>query len=99
MRFADMQVCNRQLWIGASSCAQAHKSELCLQDHLKLPKKKGFAKASHLLLMCRYTIGKVIGAGSFGVVREAVHKRTNLHYACKTIPKLPKKGRAPQGYS
>lgn len=46
----------------------------------------------------RYTIGKVIGAGSFGVVREAVHKRTNLHYACKTIPKLPKKGRGTPRY-
>ena len=47
---------------------------------------------------CRYSIGKVIGAGSFGVVREAVHKRTNLHYACKTIPKLPKKGRGTPRY-
>ena len=47
---------------------------------------------------CRYNIGKVIGAGSFGVVREAVHKRTNLHYACKTIPKLPKKGRGTPRY-
>lgn len=46
----------------------------------------------------KYTIGKVIGAGSFGVVREAVHKRTNLHYACKTIPKLPKKGRGTPRY-
>ena len=47
---------------------------------------------------CRYTIGKVIGAGSFGVVREAVHKRSNVHYACKTIPKLPKKGRGTPRY-
>ena len=47
---------------------------------------------------CRYTIGKVIGAGSFGVVREAVHKKTNVHYACKTIPKLPKKGRGTPRY-
>lgn len=49
-------------------------------------------------MKCRYTIGKVIGAGSFGVVREAVHKRTNVHYACKTIPKLPKKGRGTPRY-
>ena len=40
----------------------------------------------------------MIGAGSFGVVREAVHKRTNVHYACKTIPKLPKKGRGTPRY-
>ncbi len=32
------------------------------------------------------------------MVREAVHKRTNLHYACKTIPKLPKKGRGTPRY-
>lgn len=54
--------------------------------------------SQHLYLNCRYTIGKVIGAGSFGVVREAVHKRTNVHYACKTIPKLPKKGRGTPRY-
>ena len=49
-------------------------------------------------LQCRYTIGKVIGAGSFGVVREAVHRKTSVHYACKTIPKLPKKGRGTPRY-
>jgi len=27
-----------------------------------------------------------------------VHKRTNVHYACKTIPKLPKKGRGTPRY-
>ena len=51
-----------------------------------------------VFLKCRYTVGKVIGAGSFGVVREAVHKKTNVHYACKTIPKLPKKGRGTPRY-
>lgn len=40
----------------------------------------------------------MIGAGSFGVVREAVHKKSNVHYACKTIPKLPKKGRGTPRY-
>lgn len=51
-----------------------------------------------MVTIYRYTIGKVIGAGSFGVVREAVHKKTNVHYACKTIPKLPKKGRGTPRY-
>ena len=50
------------------------------------------------MFLCRYTIGKVIGAGSFGVVREAVHKKTGVHYACKTIPKMPKKGRGTPRY-
>lgn len=49
-------------------------------------------------MLCRYNIGKVIGAGSFGVVREAVHKKTGVHYACKTIPKIPKKGRGTPRY-
>lgn len=48
--------------------------------------------------LSRYTIGKVIGAGSFGVVREAVHRKTGVHYACKTIPKMPKKGRGTPRY-
>lgn len=48
--------------------------------------------------MRRYTLGKVIGAGSFGVVREAVHKKNGVHYACKTIPKMPKKGRVTPRY-
>lgn len=51
-----------------------------------------------LCYLYRYTIGKVIGAGSFGVVREAVHRKTGVHYACKTIPKMPKKGRGTPRY-
>ena len=42
--------------------------------------------------MNRYNLGKVLGAGSFGVVREAKEKSTDRHYACKTIPKVPKRG-------
>ena len=42
--------------------------------------------------MCRYHIGKVLGAGSFGIVREATEKSTNRRFACKTIPKIPKRG-------
>lgn len=40
----------------------------------------------------RYDIGKVLGAGSFGVVREAIEKSTGRRFACKTIPKIPKRG-------
>ncbi len=43
-------------------------------------------------MMCRYNVGKVLGAGSFGVVREVVEKGTGRRFACKTIPKIPKRG-------
>ena len=85
------------LW---SCCHQ----RLANDAHSELPGHES-QRAQHILWLdanqypvLRYTIGKVIGAGSFGVVREAVHKRTNLHYACKTIPKLPKKGRGTPRY-
>ena len=44
------------------------------------------------VMVSRYNLGKVLGAGSFGVVREAKEKSTDRHYACKTIPKVPKRG-------
>ncbi|GBF97387.1 calcium-dependent kinase [Raphidocelis subcapitata] len=40
----------------------------------------------------RYTMGKVIGAGSFGTVREAFDKATGARYAVKTVSKVPKRG-------
>lgn len=40
----------------------------------------------------KYHIGKVIGAGSFGVVRECVEKSSGRINAVKTIPKVPKRG-------
>jgi calcium-dependent protein kinase len=39
-----------------------------------------------------YHIGKVIGAGSFGTVREAVSIATGHTYAVKTVSKVPKRG-------
>ncbi len=51
-----------------------------------------------LLLSCRYTTGKVIGAGSFGIVREVTDRKTNRKYACKTIPKIPKRGKGTPRY-
>ncbi|KAK9826177.1 hypothetical protein WJX81_003662 [Elliptochloris bilobata] len=39
----------------------------------------------------RYKLGKVLGAGSFGIVREATELKTRRRYACKTIPKVPKR--------
>ncbi|KAK9855495.1 hypothetical protein WJX84_003622 [Apatococcus fuscideae] len=39
-----------------------------------------------------YNIGKVLGAGSFGVVRSVTNKANKRKYACKTIPKVPKRG-------
>ena len=42
--------------------------------------------------MCRYIIGKIIGSGSFGVVREAIQKGTGIRFAVKSVPKVPKRG-------
>ncbi|KAJ7069255.1 calcium/calmodulin-dependent protein kinase [Mycena amicta] len=36
---------------------------------------------------CQYACGKVLGAGAFGIVREATHIRTGRVYACKSIDK------------
>ena len=39
-------------------------------------------------VLCRYSIGKILGAGSFGVVREAVHLATHRRWAhgCSLSP-------------
>ncbi|CAL5222918.1 g5351 [Coccomyxa viridis] len=46
----------------------------------------------------KYELGKILGAGSFGIVREAVGRRTGTHFACKTIPKIPKRGKGTPRY-
>lgn len=43
-------------------------------------------------LEAQYQLGAVLGAGSFGVVRRAVHRRTGAAYAVKSIAKLPRRG-------
>lgn len=43
-------------------------------------------------LLNKYYFGKVIGAGSFGVVREAIDIKNARKLACKTISKIPKRG-------
>ncbi|GFR50388.1 hypothetical protein Agub_g12603 [Astrephomene gubernaculifera] len=40
----------------------------------------------------KYSLGRVIGAGSFGVVRECMERATGRIAAVKTIPKVPKRG-------
>ncbi|KAJ7069262.1 kinase-like domain-containing protein [Mycena amicta] len=42
---------------------------------------------------CQYASGKVLGMGTFGVVREATHLRTGRVYACKSIDKAEYVGR------
>lgn len=51
-----------------------------------------------LLRRYRYMVGKVIGAGSFGVVREAVQRGTGVRFAVKSVPKMPKRGVATPRY-
>lgn len=53
---------------------------------------KGIVSKCRRLPCVRYKIGDVLGAGSFGIVREAVEKATGRRFACKTIPKQPKRG-------
>jgi calcium-dependent protein kinase len=38
----------------------------------------------------KYSLGKVLGAGSFGVVRRCTECSTGKKYAVKSIPKMPK---------
>ena len=40
----------------------------------------------------------MLGAGSFGVVREAIELTTGRKFACKTIPKVPKRGKPTPRY-
>lgn len=46
----------------------------------------------------RYDITDVLGAGSFGIVRKAVDRQTGCQYACKTVPKMPKRGKPTPRY-
>jgi hypothetical protein len=39
-----------------------------------------------------YYLGRVIGAGSFGVVREGIKVATGKRFAVKTVSKVPKRG-------
>eukprot|EP00879_Flechtneria_rotunda_P022176 GHRR01023399.1.p1 GENE.GHRR01023399.1~~GHRR01023399.1.p1 ORF type:complete len:224 (+),score=71.64 GHRR01023399.1:320-991(+) len=39
-----------------------------------------------------YYLGRVIGAGSFGVVREGIEVVTGSRFAVKTVSKVPKRG-------
>lgn len=45
-----------------------------------------------------YSLSGVLGAGSFGVVRECTERSTGRRYAVKSIPKTPKNGKATPRY-
>eukprot|EP00877_Chromochloris_zofingiensis_P003189 jgi/Chrzof1/12871/Cz07g10120.t1 len=49
-------------------------------------------------LSARYYLGRVIGAGSFGVVREGIEVATGQRYAVKTVSKVPKRGQPTPRY-
>jgi serine/threonine protein kinase len=42
---------------------------------------------------CRYKVGKVLGAGSYSVVKECIHIDTGRFYAAKVINKRLMAGR------
>ena len=48
--------------------------------------------------LLRYEITSVLGAGSFGIVRQAVDRGSGRRYACKTVPKMPKRGKPTPRY-
>lgn len=43
-------------------------------------------------LLDTYYLGRVIGAGSFGVVREGIEVASGRRLAVKTVSKVPKRG-------
>lgn len=45
-----------------------------------------------------YSLGPVLGAGSFGVVRECTERSTGRKFAVKSIPKQPKNAKATPRY-
>ena len=51
-----------------------------------------------LLPCCRYHVGHILGAGSFGIVREVTLRSTDRRYACKTVPKIPRRGNGTPRY-
>jgi serine/threonine protein kinase len=55
---------------------------------------KAMCKTHNPLAARRYVLGSVLGAGSFGVVREATEKKSQRKYAVKTIPKSPKNAKS-----
>lgn len=49
-------------------------------------------------LVPSYAMGDMLGAGSFGVVRQATENQTGNQYAVKSIMKIPKNGRPTPRY-
>ena len=56
----------------------------------------GINRLNFTLSARRYDIGRVLGAGSFGIVREAIGRRTGTRYACKTVRHDREQGGAPR---
>ena len=56
------------------------------------------ARPSAGLPACSYVMGSVLGAGSFGVVRECTDRRSGRRFAVKSISKVPKNARATPRY-
>jgi len=42
---------------------------------------------------CQYRTGKTLGSGTYAIVKEAVHIKTGVYYACKVINKKLMEGR------
>ncbi len=93
-------------WRSLSSCAAQAMSSLkpaqllaaCLSARAVSSSVNVIKTCTHTLyrysnqLDSLFFVGRVVGAGSFGVVRECVEISTGKRYAIKTIPKKPKRG-------
>ncbi|KAJ7828676.1 Pkinase-domain-containing protein [Mycena olivaceomarginata] len=42
---------------------------------------------------CQYRTGRTLGSGTYAIVKEAIHIKTGMHYACKVINKKLMEGR------
>ncbi|KAJ7908051.1 kinase-like domain-containing protein [Mycena leptocephala] len=42
---------------------------------------------------CQYRTGRTLGNGTYAIVKEAIHIKTGMHYACKVINKKLMEGR------
>ena len=50
--------------------------------------RKNFIQVSNKRVSQKYDMGDILGEGAFGIVRRAIHKRSGLERAVKSILKV-----------
>lgn len=64
-----------------------------LQDTINQQQQQAMASKQPQTVPCQYRTGKTLGSGTYAIVKEAVHIKTNKYYACKVINKKLMEGR------